>query len=409
FTEPMRQRILNFVEAEEPEYIIISSEPRIVDGKPTKNPRYLQDRPDLDGQRAEYLAEVGARLFRRLDPELSVPNPVNAVLPGRRNNPAEPEAGIRPLAVYNPIHYQELPELFMDFIASLTGKSPSTTGAGSEGALTKGPFNALRPITDLNNALVSYLLAGYPAYSTAAGWIGSKYRVDHDISLIIPEVWCRMFIPERDPAFLMEKGYLEPVEDFEHQGEKILGSRLGYRITSSFVHYFFGRVFTEPSTVFPDDMLRPELQNMDEFADGVKNIVETQERIARLYFEDGSIEIACPPLRALLTIMAEGSFEGMTAQDSEIRKMFTRDALLESDWYQARLQARLEVDRALMERQVSYAKSFLSKTHYQEVAPALHLSEKLGVVEERLNAIRRKPQDELERLRGTLGTDPAML
>ena len=28
----------------------------------------------------------------------------------------------------------------------------STTGAGSEGALTKGPFNALRPTADLNNA-----------------------------------------------------------------------------------------------------------------------------------------------------------------------------------------------------------------------------------------------------------------
>ena len=46
----------------------------------------------------------------------------------------------------------------MDFVSSLTGKSPSTTGAGSEGALTKGPFNAVLPITDLNNALVSYLL-----------------------------------------------------------------------------------------------------------------------------------------------------------------------------------------------------------------------------------------------------------
>ena len=63
--------------------------------------------------------------------------PVDAVLMGRRNNPGEPAAGIRPLAVYNPIHYQELPELFMDLICSLTGKSPSTTGAGSEGALTK--------------------------------------------------------------------------------------------------------------------------------------------------------------------------------------------------------------------------------------------------------------------------------
>ena len=53
------------------------------------------------------------------------------MLIGRRNNPPGPQAGIRPLAVYSPIHYQELPELFMDFICSLTGKSPSTTGAGS--------------------------------------------------------------------------------------------------------------------------------------------------------------------------------------------------------------------------------------------------------------------------------------
>ena len=64
---------------------------------------------------------------------------------GAAQQSARPKAGIPPLAVYNPIHYQELPELFMDFICSLTGKSPATTGFGSEGALTKGPFNALGP------------------------------------------------------------------------------------------------------------------------------------------------------------------------------------------------------------------------------------------------------------------------
>ena len=62
--------------------------------------------------------------------------------------------------MFNPIHYMELPELFMEFICSMTGKSPSTTGAGSEGALTKGPFNALPPIMDLNNALV-FALTGH--------------------------------------------------------------------------------------------------------------------------------------------------------------------------------------------------------------------------------------------------------
>jgi hypothetical protein len=73
-------------------------------------------------------------------------------VPGRRNNPPDPQANIRSLAVFNPIHHLELPELFAEFISSMTGKSPSTTGAGSEGALTKGPFNALPAIIDLNAA-----------------------------------------------------------------------------------------------------------------------------------------------------------------------------------------------------------------------------------------------------------------
>ncbi|MCB1078531.1 MAG: hypothetical protein KDM64_11955, partial [Verrucomicrobiae bacterium] len=243
FTDPLRECIEAFAEAPDgtsPAYVVSSAHPRMVDGKPTKNPRYLQNRPDLEDPRAEYLAEIGSRLYRRVPPELPVLNPVHAVLPGRRNNPPDREAGIRPLAVYGPIHYQALPELFMDFIASLTGRSPSTTGAGSEGALTKGPFNALPPVIDLNAALLSYLLSGYEGFSTAAGYIGPKYRVDHDISLLVPEVWSRMFLDERKPEWLISKGYLEAVEDFEHEGRLVRASRLGYRITESFVQRFFG-------------------------------------------------------------------------------------------------------------------------------------------------------------------------
>jgi hypothetical protein len=119
-------------------YVVSSAHPRLVDGKPTKNPRYLQTRPDVVDPFPAYVAKRGVRLARAIPPDQPAHLPVDAVLVGRRNNPAEPAAHVRPLAVYNPIHYQELPELFMDFIASLTGKSPSTTGAGSEGALTKG-------------------------------------------------------------------------------------------------------------------------------------------------------------------------------------------------------------------------------------------------------------------------------
>ncbi|MDH3431051.1 MAG: hypothetical protein OEQ14_13695, partial [Gammaproteobacteria bacterium] len=250
FAEPMQAALREFNLSDSPEFAVASSEPRIVDGKPSRNPRYLQNRLDLEDARSTYIANVGARLYRRIPKGRTPPFPVNAVLPGRRNNP--PSEGIRALAVYGPIHYQELPELLMDFTASLTGKSPSTTGAGSEGAMTKGPFNMLLPIVDLNNALVSYLVSGYECFTSSAGYVGPKFRCDHDISLLIPELWGRMRPFERKSKYLIENGYLEPCKDFEYEGETVEASRLGYRITSEFVQEFGGRVFSYPRSVVPD-------------------------------------------------------------------------------------------------------------------------------------------------------------
>ncbi len=57
----------------------------------SKNPRYLQVRPDLVIPERKYLAEMGTRLQRKLDAASSRSViPVNAVLAGRRNNPAGP-------------------------------------------------------------------------------------------------------------------------------------------------------------------------------------------------------------------------------------------------------------------------------------------------------------------------------
>ena len=41
--------------------------------------------------------------------------------------------------------------------------------------------------------------------------------------------------------------------------------------------HFFGRVFNHPHAVFTEEMLRPELQDMDIFADGMDNIVDHAE------------------------------------------------------------------------------------------------------------------------------------
>ena len=252
----------------------------MVDGKPSKNPRYLQRRPDRVDQRGTYLAEIRTRLDREIagtEPLLAV---VGAVLAGRRANLGQSEIGLPPLAVFNPIHYQELPELFMDFLSSLTGKSPSTTGFGSEGALTKGPFNALWPVVDMNNALVSAILTGYGGFTSAAGYVGPKYRVDHDVSMIVPELWCRMSVREREPAYLIEHGYLEKVADFELAGRKVLASRLGYRITRRFVEHFLARMFQAPNAVFPEDDAAAGAAGRAAFAAGIDAIVETQTRVA---------------------------------------------------------------------------------------------------------------------------------
>lgn len=74
--------------------------------------------------------------------------------------------------------------------------------------------------SDLNNALVSYILTGYSGFSSSAGHIGSNVRVDHDISLLIPEIWTRLTAQQRDAGFLIENGYMEALEDFEHAGKK---------------------------------------------------------------------------------------------------------------------------------------------------------------------------------------------
>lgn len=407
FTKPMRKMLRDFVRKGSPEYVISTHLPRIVDGKPTKNPRYLQNRPDLEDPRSVYLAELGARFMRRLPIDAPVPMPVNSVLAGRRNNPPDEAAGIRALAVYNPIHYQELPELFMDFIASLTGKSPSTTGAGSEGALTKGPFNAILPIHDVNAALVSYLLTGYAGFTSAAGHIGRKYRIDHDISLLVPEVWSRMFIEEREPAYLIENGFLDKIEDFEHEGKTIQASRLGYRINSSFVTTFFGRMFSAPASVFTEEMLKPELQSIEDYVDGIDNITTTQRRIALNYFEDGSVEAACPPLKAILHIMAHGEYEGKTLGDPAIRSLFTRESLLTSDWYQARLDAKIRVDRALWTRHIGYLEKFLIKPNYQKELVRLKIVDRLAAAKARLAEI--DTPEYRQSLIGTIGTDPALV
>jgi hypothetical protein len=402
FSGPMEELLEKAAQATEG-YVVSTADPRIVDGKRTKNPRYLQDRPDMVKARDTYVAYRGMQLSRALTVDQPVHAPVGAVLSGRRNNPPDPAAGFRSLAVYSPLHYQELPELLMDYVCSLTGKSPSTTGAGSEGALTKGPFNALMPSIDLNNAVTSMILTELGGFSTPAGHIGPRFEVGHDISLLIPEVWCRMGPNERDPQKMIEAGMLEPIEDFQVNEVAIPASRLGYRITRKFVRRYLARVFDNPSRVFTEDLLKPEKQDPESFADGILHIAEAQRRVAMQYMEDGGYELACPPLQAVLSLMAFGEYEGKTAKDPELRKMFTRDELLNSDWYRRRLATKKHRDIEHWTDMVDRLSQFLESEDEDQVK-AMDIQGRLGYAQSQLAKV--KADDYEQSLVGTLGADP---
>ncbi len=379
YTPPMKdliRRVAGMADDESPQFWIASDQPRLVNGKPSKNPRYLQTRPDVANPNATAAADLASKLVRKLSTDAFAPLAVDVVAAGRRNNP--PEEGVPPLCAYNPLHYMELPELFMEFISSMTGKSPSTTGAGSEGALTKGPFNALPPIIDLNNNFLAYALTGYDGWLSSAGYIGPKVRVNHDISMLIPEIFCRMGPDERRASNLIADGYLEKLEDFEYQGRKVLASRLGYRMNERFATTYFGRIFLHPDVVFTEEMLRPELQDAAIFAESMDVIVTTHQRVAQTYFDDGGIDLAVPPLRGLLEIMANGqTSEGWTLDSPEFRTQFTRESVLASDWYQERLDVKQEIDLDHQRRGIAGLEKFGSAEQNSRVSDRLSLGDRL--------------------------------
>jgi hypothetical protein len=209
---------------------------------------------------------------------------------------------------------------------------------------------------------------------------------------------------ERRPEFLIDNGYLEKCDDFDFGGKRVLAGRLGWRMTARFARDFFGRVFHYPHAVFTEDMLRPEKQDLAVFADGMDNIVATHQQTAARYFADGSIEMACPPLRCLLHIMTHGMHEGRDEKHPEIRALFTRENIMASDWYTARLAALQQHDLRLWRNHAAYLQNFLKKKNYEEEAKRLGLAAKLEAAWATYHKV--KSPDSLAGLKGTIGLQP---
>ncbi|KAL0242704.1 hypothetical protein GEMRC1_005267 [Eukaryota sp. GEM-RC1] len=383
FTEPMKRTISTAVNLSATKKWVCSSKARLVDVggemKPTPNPRYLQTRPDLVSRKGRYLCEVSARLARKVALSIAIHIPVGAVIMGRRCNSSGGK--VRSMSCFNPLGYLELPEAFLDLMSCLTGKSPSTYGAGVEWALTKGPFNALLPAADLNNAFVSTILSATDLFFSSAGVCGENARIDHDITFLIPEIFCRMTTEERTANYLVKNGFMEKLEDFEFEGQKIFASRLGYRINRKFSNSFLGRIFDSPHKVFTNEMLKPETQDKSAFIDSIRNICEAQQRVCISYCNDGTVDSLVPPLAYLCRIVAAGGeYEGMTLQTPEFREMFKRDYVLNSDWYKDRLRNQLNVEKNLVDKKIGNVKLYVDMCN-EHVVRELDLDERLNTFE----------------------------
>jgi phosphoenolpyruvate carboxykinase (diphosphate) len=140
------------------------------------------------------------------------------------------------------------------------------------------------------------------------------------------------------------------------------------------------------------------------FADGVDNIVEAQRRVAEAYFKDGSVEDACPPVKALLHIMAHGHYEGKGAEHPDVRALFSREAMLRSDWYKSRLAIKQSRDVALWTRHVRTLEEFMGRPGHRDEALRLGIEERLDLAKSELERVRSR--EYLQSLEGTIGADP---
>jgi hypothetical protein len=102
--------------------------------------------------------------------------------------------------------------------------------------------------------------------------------------------------------------------------------------------------------------------------------------------------------------MLHEHWEGKSIDHPEVRQLFTREHLLTSDWYAARLKARQSIDRQLWRRHANSLDRFLKHASHVEEADRLGIAGKLARVRKTLEQI--EAPSHLQNLAGTLGAEP---
>jgi hypothetical protein len=101
--------------------------------------------------------------------------------------------------------------------------------------------------------------------------------------------------------------------------------------------------------------------------------------------------------------MAHGVYEGMGVEHAELRAMFTREHVLESEWYDERLRVKQQRDVALWRRHIAALEAF-------GATPALAAGGQVDaaalLASARQQLARVDSAEYLGELTGTIGADP---
>ena len=155
-------------------YVVCSAYPRLVDGKPSKNPRYLQIRPDLLDPPGPLRRRARACAWRgRSRPTSRCPMPVGAVLIGRRNNPPDRAGGHPAAGRLQPDPLPGTARAVHGLHLLADRQEPVDDGRRLGGRADQGPVQ--RPADDRRSQRRRWSPTSSPGlagFSTAAGYVG---------------------------------------------------------------------------------------------------------------------------------------------------------------------------------------------------------------------------------------------
>jgi len=102
--------------------------------------------------------------------------------------------------------------------------------------------------------------------------------------------------------------------------------------------------------------------------------------------------------------MAYGAYEGKGLDSDAVRSHFTRESMLNSEWYQTRLESQQQQDIRSWTGHVDYLKQFLAKQSHTGVAARLKIKSRYTAAKQELARVSSKHY--ITTLVGTLGRQP---